>query len=485
MEEDDIEDKARTMTNALISFQNFLKDFKQVVKDDIIEKKNNKFDISYNFRKFNLECYIIDKKYYDEFCKAINYKELLQVLSNINEENTEKCTQMIKDRLMEENFNIDVEDIDFYSDQEGLKKIVGHFNNYSFLNKEILVDGMGVPEEKLKSHKIFISKNEKNTTLLNIEEKFTMTINIIKKDAENEEEKRKEEEKKLEIKKEEEKKLTIKKKPKNLYYIEEITKKVFVLLYKYDEFLNKKVEKSKDPESFKNYYLISRQWLKLYKENFLYDKIISKIDEEFKDYTYKRIKTELNSIVKDKIGQIKLYNCSEIEPGLKEASKLLTKIKTIKENRDNNNEEQNYEMETLEVEQDLAQSYDIPYEFEIINEDIYKLLKKEQFLENFTEKIENQLCYQILFGYGKIIIKNKSSAKFEEKEEYSNELLFYEKINEKENNNDDYKLEFILNFEKKVNFYEEIRKIFNDGYAKYIITFFQESEQTFMQKVLS
>ena len=244
MEEDDIEDKARTMTNALISFQNFLKDFKQVVKDDIIEKKNNRFDISYNFRKFNLECYIIDKKYYDEFCKAINYKELLQVLSNINEENTEKCTQMIKDRLMEENFNIDVEDIEFYSDQEGLKKIVGHFNNYSFLNKEILVDGMGVPEEKLKSHKIFISKNEKNTTLLNIEENFTMTINIIKKDAENEEEKRKEEEKKLEIKKEEEKKLTIKKKPKNLYYVEEITKKVFLLLYKYDEFLNKKETRS-------------------------------------------------------------------------------------------------------------------------------------------------------------------------------------------------------------------------------------------------
>ena len=408
MEEDDIEDKARTMTNALISFQNFLKDFKQVVKDDIIEKKNNKFDISYNFRKFNLECYIIDKKYYDEFCKAINYKELLKVLSNINEENTEKCTQMIKDRLMEENFNIDVEDIEFYSDQEGLKKIVGHFNNYSFLNKEILVDGMGVPEEKLKSHKIFITKNEKNTTLLNIEEKFTMTINIIKKDAENEEEKRKEEEKKLEIKKEEEKKLTIKKKPKNLYYVEEITKKVFLLLYKYDEFLNKKIKKEpKDPYNFKNYYLISRQWLKLYKENFLYDKIISKIDEEFKDYTYKRIKTELNSIVKDKIGQIKLYNCSEIEPGLKEASKLLTKIKTIKENRDNNNEEQNYEMETLEVEQDLAQSYDIPYEFEIINEDIYKLLKKEEFLENFTEKIDKQLCYQVLLGNKYVIIKIK------------------------------------------------------------------------------
>ena len=63
---------------------------------------------------------------------------------------------MVKERLKDENFNIDVNDIQFYADQEGLKKIVGHFNNYSFLNKELLVDCMGVPEEKIKSKKIFV-----------------------------------------------------------------------------------------------------------------------------------------------------------------------------------------------------------------------------------------------------------------------------------------------------------------------------------------
>ena len=184
--EEDIEDRedrrAEIMTNGLISFQKFLKEFKQVVKDEVIQKINNKFEISYNFRKFNLECYIIDKKYYDEFCKAINFKEISKILSIINEENTEKCKQIIKDKLTEGNFNIDVNDIVFYVSQEDLKKIVGHFNNYSFLNKELLVDCMGVPEEKLKSKKIFVSKNEKNTTLLNIEENFTMSINIEKKD---------------------------------------------------------------------------------------------------------------------------------------------------------------------------------------------------------------------------------------------------------------------------------------------------------------
>ena len=464
--EEDIEDRedrrAEIMTNGLISFQKFLKEFKQVVKDEVIQKINNKFEISYNFRKFNIECYIIDKKYYDEFCKAINFKEISKVLSIINEENTEKCKQMVKERLKDENFNIDVNDIQFYADQEGLKKIVGHFNNYSFLNKELLVDCMGVPEEKLKSKKIFVSKNEKNTTLLNIEENFTMSINIEKKDVEKE----------VEIKKEVENKVQIKKKPKNLYYVENITKKIFLLLYKKDELLNKKIHKnSKDSYKFKNYYLISKEWLKSYKENFLYGQIISKIDEELKSHTYKRIKTELDSIIKDKIGQIKLYGSSEIEPGLRDASKLLPKIISIKENKDNNEDfvrRVSIIEETLEPEQDLTQSYEVPSEFEIINEDIYELLKKEEFLENFDEKIENQLCYQILFGNKRMIIKNKASENYEERDDYSNELLFYTKNVQNENNNDDYILEFILNFEKKVNFYEEIGKIFTNGVKNYI-----------------
>jgi len=464
------------MLKGLISFQNFLKDFKQVVKDDIIEKKNNRFDISYNFRKFNLECYIIDKKFFDEFCKAINYKEISKILSIINEENTEKCKQIIKNKLIENNLNIDAKDIVFYNFQEDLKKIVGHFNNYSFLNKEFLIYCMGIPEEKLKSKKIYVSKNEKNTTLLNIQENFTMTINIIKKDSEKKEE--------------EEKKELIKKKPKNIYYVEDITKKIFVLLYKKDELINKKIKKKlKNPYNFKNYYLINKEWIKLYKENFLYDEIINKIEQDYKNYSYKRIKSELDNIIKYKIGQIKLYSKSEIEPGLKEASKLLAKIKTINENKEiknNNINEQIFdlEIETKDIEQDLARAYDIPYKFEIIDEDIYQLLKKEEFLENFNEKIENQLCYQILFGNNQIIIKNKASEKFEDKDNYSNELLFYEKNDIKENNNDNYLLEFILNYEKKINFYEELEKIIQKGLKTYIINTGINLENNYIENII-
>ena len=208
--------------------------------------------------------------------------------------------------------------------------------------------------------------------------------------------------------------------------------------------------------------MINKDWLKLYKENFLYEYIISKIEDEFKTFSYKKIIAELNDIIKDKIGQIKLYNTSEIEPGLKEASKLLPKIKTIKEKKDFNiniNKDINMETKTKIIEQVLANSYDIPYEFEIINADIYELLKKEEFFENFSEEIENQLCYQILFGNNQIIIKNKESKNVGTKNNNPNELLFYSKKDEKENYNDNYILEFALSFEKKVNFYEEIGKI--------------------------
>ena len=105
------------------------------------------------------------------------------------------------------------------------------------------------------------------------------------------------------------------------------------------------------------------------------------------------------------------------------------------------------EYETQDIDQDAAKSYYIPYNFEIINEDIYELIKKEEFFENFNEKIEKQICYQILFWNNHIIIKNKASEKFEGKDDYSNELLFYKKNIEKENNKDGHLLEYILNFE--------------------------------------
>ena len=228
MEEENI--IAEKMTNALVSFLEFLKKFKEIVKDVIIsdeKERNNKVSISYTLRKFNIECYIIDKKYFDEFCSAINFFKVSEILKVINEENKNKCKEMLEKLLKEKRYNPDFKNLFFYADEENMKKILKRFNNYSFLNKEILIDCMGVPEENLKNKMILLSKNENNTSLLNVNENFIVTINVIRKNEGNEESK-------LEVKKEEENKKNIKR-PKNIYYVEEITKKIFILLFKKDE----------------------------------------------------------------------------------------------------------------------------------------------------------------------------------------------------------------------------------------------------------
>ena len=445
--------------NGIISFFEFLQKFNQVIKDEKIaySKQNNSIELSYTFRKFNLECYIIDKKYFDEFCLAFNINELSKILNPLNEQNKNKCREKLKKTLEEKKFNLDGKKIIIYSGEEILKKIVKNFSNFSFLNKELLINCMNVPEENLKEKGLLLSKNENNTSLLNIYENFLMTINVPNI-----------------IKKEEKKKVI----HKNIYYVSEITKKIFLLLLNKDQMLNqKKKKKINDPYNFKNYYLINKDWLEDYKSYFLYNDIIQKLEKTDKDfkkkYSYKRIKAELDDIVKNKIGQIPIQGDSQIPDKLRDSSVILTKIKMNDLNKIN--EEKDLDLETPEEGGDIDLSYYTPYEFEIINEDIYELLRKEEFIENFDEKIEKQICYQILFGNNQLIIKNKANKKFAEKDVYSNELLIYTENGEiqddKKSNkiNDDFTLEYILSFEKKINFYKELEIILKNSLKDYLI----------------
>ena len=392
------------MTNAIVSFLDFLKKFRQITRDEIIS--DEKLSISYSFRKFNLECYIIDKKYFDDFCSRIHYNEISKILTKINEETKNKCKDLLRKILEEKSYIPNFKNIIFYSSEESMKQIVKQFNNYSFLNKELLVDCMGVPEENLKSQTILLSKNENNFSLFNANENFMLTINVIKKNQIKETDEKKEEKK-------EEKNNKIQKIKKNIYYVEDITKRIFTLLYKKDEFFNKKIKKKAvDPYGFKNYYLINKDWLKDYKEYFLYNDIINKFKKKLENYPYKRIKAELDDIIKNEIGQIKLYSRSEAPNNVKNSYKLIPELKLIKLN--NPNEEFEEELETKEPEQDIDSSYNIPHQFEIVNEEIFEMIKKEEFLEKYDEEIEKQLCYQVLFGNKNIIIKNKLNQKFEE-----------------------------------------------------------------------
>ena len=118
------------MTNAIVSFLDFLKKFRQITRDEIIS--DEKLSISYSFRKFNLECYIIDKKYFDDFCSRIHYNEISKILTKINEETKNKCKDLLRKILEEKNYIPDFKNIIFYSSEESMKQIVKQFNNYSF-----------------------------------------------------------------------------------------------------------------------------------------------------------------------------------------------------------------------------------------------------------------------------------------------------------------------------------------------------------------
>ena len=83
----DFENSVEKISEGVISYLEFLKLFKKVKNDDIFSQEFNKNKYIYIFRQFELEFYIIDKQYFDEFRKSINFNELITLLNPIDEDN--------------------------------------------------------------------------------------------------------------------------------------------------------------------------------------------------------------------------------------------------------------------------------------------------------------------------------------------------------------------------------------------------------------
>jgi len=445
------------------SYLEFIKDFKHVKNDDVItgEKNNNKnVNFSYTIRPYNLECYIIDKKYFDEFRKSINFNELIKILNDINEETKKKFKEELKKHLIKYPYKSNSESIKFYSKEEEIKEIVKNFNNYSFVNRGILCDAMNVPISKLEGKMFKASKNGNNTSLLSASNFFTLTINIEKINQEN-----------IIINNSKESAKNTIKEYKNLYYVEEVTKKVFVLLYFFERNIQKKIKREiKDIYNFKKYYLINNEWLNEYKEFFMYDFIKKKLDNEYKDsdYSYKKIKNSLDKVVKDKIGQIGLYNETKLPHSIRNANNLECK-----------NEKYSIDIlkdvlgqETLEREQ--KENIYTPNDFYIIDEYTYNLLIQEEFFYNLDNKISNKTSFDVLLGNNQIIIINKIDKENNEKYKYSNDCLVFannflkENENEGKNINGKFILEYILNFGKDDSFYNNLENIIKGGLKHFI-----------------
>ena len=531
---DEQDENVENIINSIISYLNFLNDFKKV-KEDYSINIENKNDESkkhcYTFREFNVETYIINNEFFDEFKNAINFDQLTAILDPITEENKKKAIEELKKYLNKNPFNLNDNNLKIFSELQEMKEVIKNINNISFINEDILCNGMGINEDILEGKKFKVSKNKNDICLISLSKNFTLNIKTNKKN--------------IEVNKENE----IKKEFKNLYYVEDLTKKIFILLYINEQRLKYKFKKKiSNHYKFKKYYLINKDWLEKYKKFFLYDFVIKKFKDEYnKEYNdnnkkniknnnkeniknindknidiqnnnndndndkqninndnhkqynnnneqninnndkqnnninevednllYENIIFNLDEIIQS-IGQIILYSSTQVEDDIRDFTKIIpknlkTKIQTKVLKK---------ELMQVTEEVELVDNYiTTPSKFYLINDDILELLKKEEFFFNINEEVIIKIEYHILLGNDKMIIRNKASDNNDSKFNYTNEYLFYIDKEEKEKYLEDeevrdtelYVLYYILNYSKNKSFFNDL-KILNkqNGLYEYII----------------
>ena len=128
------------------------------------------------------------------------------------------------------------------------------------------------------------------------------------------------------------------------------------------------------------------------------------------------------------------------------------------------NTNNDYIQETIEPEESNT-FIEIPDEFELINEDIYELLSKEEFFYNNIEEDKDKILYEILFGNNQIIIKNKNNENNENN--FLNNYLIYIYNNEYQNK-EKYFLKYILDYENNSMFFDNFGNIIEEGLNNFI-----------------
>ena len=405
----------------IISYFEFKKDFNTIKEDFIInneskEKEENGQENNdiFIFREFNKECYIIDKEHFDEFKKAVNFEELTKILEPLTEANKDKFMKELKEYLQKNPYLPKVDNIKIYSEIEEMKELVNQFSKFSFVNKKLLCDAMSIPLIKLENKQLKVSKNKNSTCIMSFSNNYTLVIQT-KKDEVSE--------------------------FKNLYYVEDLTKKIFILLYFNEKIIQNKLKKRiKDIYNFEKYYLINNNWITEYKKFFLYDFVIKKFKESYNNYkdefseenldsedndfvtSYKKTIFNLKEIIKD-MGQITLYSDTIVDNEIRNAKNLIPDIKKtlIKSQVKSKND---YEQETIEPE--LTDIYiNIPSDFYLIDDNILNLLEKEEFFINFDNELKNSIESQVLIGNENIILRNIPYCGIDENYINLNEYLIY------------------------------------------------------------
>ena len=140
------------IAESIFCYKDFLKKFKEIKEEYTIEVNQNGKEIPYAFSQFNVDSYIIDKKYMDDFTSKIDFYDLTEIITVMNDENKKKFKEELKKKLDKNPYIPNGERIKLYSKEEEMKEIVQNLNDYTFINKEILCNVMGVPESKLENN---------------------------------------------------------------------------------------------------------------------------------------------------------------------------------------------------------------------------------------------------------------------------------------------------------------------------------------------
>ena len=205
----------------------------------------------------------------------------------------------------------------------------------------------------------------------------------------------------------------------NEKYMRDKMIKLFVIMYLSNDVIKEKLSKDIKSNGTCNYYLINKEWMKIYRDYYDYKNLCNLLDKNIKqggNFAYHKKKI-IDNFIENKSGS---YDCwisglienIPIEILRSMESKKLNQKDLVKNLKISNNKQNNLAINKVEY---LTSQSKLNYygENEIINSELYKLfneIESDLIKKNFQEKCEKITCY---IGENKLFIMSEFKLKYE------------------------------------------------------------------------
>ena len=253
----------------------------------------------------------------------------------------------------------------------------------------------------------------------------------------------------------------------NEKYMRDKMIKLFVIMYLSNDAIKEKLSKDiKSNNGTCNYYLINKEWMKIYRDYYDYKNLCNLLDKNIRqggnfDYHKKKI---IDNFIENNSGS---YDCwisglienIPIEILRSMESKKLNQKDLVKNLKISNNKQNNLAINKVEY---LTSKSKLNYygENEIINSELYKLfneIESDLIKKNFQEKCEKITCY---IGENKLFIMSEFKFQYE-----------YHLLNVGYIENLIFKPFLLIYYYDLINFNKMIVDFINDGFSNYIEKF--------------